>query len=359
MKKIALIIIVIVIRFNIGFSADTANLRLYYDKVHRAGVQTCKSNLEQANIIFDSAFALIPSPFFVDIVNALYCKIHSGSKDTAGIICYFKMIQKKGLCVHEEFKKVIQYAPYLELLDEKECKKVIDINMSKKVEHAIAEDQKMRLYSLKKFKETYHPSILPEIRKIDSINYYTVIDILQLAEKKDKPLEDLIGKSNEYKLFTILLHSVPWGRYNNALLERLVKKGILESRYTTYQIDGHCGGTYNGKSYSDYDSVTNCKKVKIYGNNIFIATDKPILIIPPPNMEALNKRRANMYLSDAIEEAKIRAYYHFNVNNGLPSSGFVIVSGGADFIDEMESRLGKNNCIRYDSKEDFDFDRKY
>src|SRR5690606_21221071 len=107
--------------------------------------------------------------------------------------------------------------------------------------------------------------------------------------------------------------------------------------------------------------VTNCKLKKIYGNNIIMVTNKPFLIIPPPNLTELNNRRADLYLSDAIEDAKIRAYYHFNKNNGFRSSGLVSLSvpSGTDFIDEVEKKMGKNPRIRYDSKEDFDFDRKY
>ncbi len=358
MNKFTLIIIVLIISVNTSFCSDTANLRLYYEKAHRASVQTCKGNFKQAHNIFDSALSLIPSPFFVDIANALYCKVHSGSKDTLGILRYFKMIQKKGLCVHEEFKDVQLYAPFLNLLEEKDCKQFSDKDMAKKVEFAISEDQRIRSYSIDKFGDPYHQTILPEVRRIDSINYYSIIEILNLAEKKNKPLEDLIGKSNEYSLFTILRHSVPWGRYNIRLLERLIKKGILESRYTTYQIDANCGTSYNGKSYSNYDAVTNCIKVKVYGNNIFIATANSILIIPPPKLIEMNRRRSNMYLSDAIEDAKIRAYYHLNVNNGFRSTGFMIASGSNDFINDVENNLGKKNCIRYDSKEDYDFDRK-
>src|SRR5690606_22991836 len=222
---------------------------------HYAAIHICKGEIEEAVLLYDSALLLIRNPFFVDINNAIYAQIKSQKPNIKKIQNYLIKIQKKGICVHEEYENTEEFQPYLSMIIEDDCSQIINEQAKNVINKAIDEDQKVRNIH----PNVYHSSVMPHIKTTDSINYFIADSIIRLAETSSISLQNYIGYRGTNNLLVLLLHSEPWGNYNKVLLDRLVKKGLLEARRLAALYDDYCGGHYdNGKIDSDFREKYNC-----------------------------------------------------------------------------------------------------
>lgn len=348
----------VLMKSNTLYAADSISLRKYYELTHSAAIQICKGKIGQAALLYDSALMLIPYPFFVDLNNAVYAQINLPKPNVKLIHNYLKSIQKMGICVHEEYEKIEKYQPYLSMIREDDCKQIINVQAENVINKALYEDQRVR----KLHPNVYHSSVMPLIKTTDSVNYLIADSILRLAEKANLPIENYIGNKCTHSLFVLLLHSEPWGNYNKDILDRLAEKGLLEARRVAALYDDYCNGHYdNGKIDSDWREKYDCIRYgSMYGSNILVQTQSKAFIFKSVNgnYDAYNKKRSKLYLMDVLEDAKIKVFSYYN--QGLPFKyPFIkILAVPEEGLEAFEASLSKYDYIKYDSKEDYDFDRK-
>ncbi|WP_214226678.1 hypothetical protein [Pedobacter sp. B4-66] len=354
--KIASALIYISILTSCTQASAKNSLQQYYDAVHHANVLICKGDFEGANKVFNAGLKLTKYPFYTDINNAIFAQVNSKSPDTSKIVSYLKMLQHKGICVHEEYEKRDKFRPFLGLVKEAECHKVVNTAARKSVQDAIELDQKPR----KDTRGTEHPAVQSEMRHVDSFNYGLVRKILIEAENKNIPIENLIGNDASTSLFTLIQHNASWGRLDRFQIERLIIKGVLEASSTASNLDYFYKIGYIKK---DKDV---CDQYGLYGNSILLLVYisgpyKPAFIskLSKECYASISKNRKKMYLPDVLEEAKVRAFAFYNFRFGFLYDTNMIAMSRED-ADAMEKELSsKTKIIKYAGKEDFDFNREY
>lgn len=341
------------------YASKSDSLGKYYELVHRAHIEICKDDLNKARILFDSAFLYMKVPFMPDINNALYVEVNMSNPDKNRIVHYLKVIQQKGLCVHEMYKKREMFIPYLSLVSETDCKKVIDMDTKEAIVEAMNDDQKIRHDSYEKYKDLYHPAVLPQMEEVDKKNFRLVDSVFRLAQKKNLKVEDLLGIESYNEAFVILLHNIRWGNSNNSLLYQMAKSGLIDARYIALQIDDFCAlrtsfvsdGSDCGGFYRMYGTFA-----------LKLTMDKAFIMIPPDDIYGkIMKKRKELYLQDLIEESKIKSFASLNAKSGIycPGGFDMDSSMGEEQNASFEKILKRYNpnIIKYNGKEDFDFDR--
>lgn len=358
MKHTALFISICLV-FTTAQAQQGYSIEKYHQSVHQAAVSVCLNDLKGAAELYDLAFSQVRSPFFADVNNALYVQVNSAKPDTARIIKYLNLLQHKGICVHKEYKAKEKFVPYLDLAIENNCRKVLDSVDKKLMSTVRTDDERLRNESIKKYGEAYHASLLPKIKRVDSINYGIVQKILLKAEKLDVPLEDLVGFYAYNTVFTILLHNVEWGRINKPLMERLAKKGIVDSRNVASDFDDYLDRRLINAQKVGLSNDA-CSGFGFYGTKILTLTMKGALIkIPTARCyTVLNSRRKQLYLQDAVQDAKIKTFAMYNYVNGFEFTGMIMLAADQETFNAIEKNLRKKyKIIKYASRDDFDFNR--
>lgn len=355
-EKITVLIAVIVLSHMATQGQNINTVDSYNKTVHEANIQLCLHHYDRAKKCFDSAF-LIAQPFFTDLNNALVVETLQDQPDTARIIHYLEQIQRKGICVHDKYRKRTTVIPFLRLIEEKDCNTIRDEQVKAIVDTAIARDQAIRNYALEKYKDVYPKAMLPEINRVDSINFFQIDSMLRTLAMGNILIEDVMGTETFYSCMTVLLHNVAWGRDDTGLLISLAQKGLAESAYIALNLDDYCGIT----RFSDQQPE--CPGFGYYGTcACTITLRNAYILIPEKNKyEAITRNRRKLFLPDVIEEAKIRAFIAFNLKQGFDYGGinwvWVPEKEEKEFEDELRSR--NKNIIKYENGKDFDFNREH
>lgn len=332
----------------------------YYSLVHLAYVSLCKEDLNAAALMFDSAFSTM-QPFFTDLNNALYVQINLPRPDKSKVKQYLLLLQQKGICVHEQYKDIGNYEPYLKLVNYTDCKQVIDSSLWRKVKEAMALDQVLRIFSSDSLGSAYDPRILPALDKADSVNYCLVDSILRLSLERNTPIEELIGYDAFSGLCIILLHNGPWGRYAKNIVDSITLIGLMDNRETSYLYDRNCTGHYRRKIYGSWAREQSCDiDCQLFGTLLFSQLNDKIYITGIDNIKRsiINNLRKLYNLPDVIEEAKIKAYIAFKLDDGLRYPGMTLISyEGAE--ETFEKNYQGYPYIRYLHRKDYNFKREF
>lgn len=342
-------------------ASDSENIANYYRLVQNAARSIAQGNFISAIRTYDSAFEINKYPFSDDIKNALYTNTSVSQPEESKILALLKILQQRGLCVHDVYGKNERYQKYLKRVDEKDCKKVIDVGRKKLIEWAIFEDQRPRDSSYNTYKDTYHPAMMPEIKKVDANNFIIVDSVFKYATRMRIPVESLIGTPEFNSCMIMLLHNAGRGRTNKFRLTEMAKQGLIDSRVVASQWDhyierGFTSPSQNKKQPSD--SV--CYRFGDYGNNILMLTYYGVLIKVPEKscLDKINTIRRTLFLGDVIEEAKLRTYAFYNFKAGFTYPALNILGVPKDMLNELEAAARKKyKLIKYENKADFDFNR--
>jgi|GEM_PF-6077815 len=342
-------------------ASNTENIARYYRLVQNAARYTAVNNFSSAIQAYDSAFAITKFPFSDDIKNALYANTSLPAPEEAKILGLLKMLQHRGLCVHDVYGKNEKYQEYLKKTDEHDCKQVIDPTRKKIIEWAISEDQRPRDSSYNTYKEVYHPAMMPEIRRVDANNFATVDSIFTYAKTVGIPVECLIGSPGFNSCMIILLHNAGRGRTNKFQLTQLAQKGLIDSRVVAAQWDQYIQRKFASPSLNKRQAAdTVCYKFGDYGNNILLLSFHGVLIKVPERdcLEKINANRRTLFLGDAVEEAKLRTYSFYHFKSGFAYPSLNILGVPKEVLEELEAQARKKyKVIKYENKEDFDFNR--
>lgn len=346
MKKFLVHFFLITVVSNYANANYSDSLNRYYQITHKAVVSICNGKYDQAIAYYDSAFYYVNTPFFIDINNAIFAQVSSDHADTSKVISFLKRIQMKGICIHDYYRNRERFKPYLELISEEECSQVIDTINKLAIDSAIVNDQRPRNYSLQKYGDVYHPSVMDEIKRVDSIDYLVIEQIFRSAEAQNISLESLIGMDAIYSTNVILLHYSAYRNYDKILLERLAQKGILDARYTAQMIDDNIWGDDLNRDFGTHLIVHN-------GTIAFV------LIPSTDKILELNKNRARLFLPDVIEEGKIRAFAAYNYRYGFNYGVNATIGLDDSQLEQYKIKLGENfKIIKYNGRTDFNFGRE-
>jgi len=341
-------------------AGDNNKVAAYYRYVHMAYTSLCKENLPGAAVMFDSAFAIM-RPFFTDLNNAIYTQVSLPVPDRNKVRQYLEQMQQKGICVHKQYKDIARYQACLKLADSACCKENGNTVLHKRIQEAFALDQVLRRFSMDSLGRDYDARILPALDKIDSGNYKLADSILRTALANNVPVEEFTGYEGFQNLWIILLHNGPWNRYDKGLLDSLVWKGAVDNREISFLFDSYCNGNYARKIRGNWVREQQCDADgQLFGTMLFNDLDDRIYIadIDTQKKNIIDKRRMLYYLPDAIEEAKIKAYVAFRLDEGLRYPGIVSISyeGAAG---TFEKNYSGYRYIRYLNKQDYDFNRDF
>lgn len=331
-------------------------LAKYFENVHQAAVAVCKGEMDLAKSSFNAAFACIPYAYSTDLNNAIYAEIESKNPDTSKVIAYLMQLQRKGVCVHEKYKRQAGILSYTKLVAESYCKKVKSDEDRLLLAQLIAEDQMVRDSLMKNGKSEAALKWRQKLYMTDSINYQKILPVLNKALSQKIPLENLIGMEAYFQVMVIILHYSEQ-KYEEQKIFNWVKEGILDPR----------------KALSDYDNCVergyiqpkkapqSCLSFEPFGTTANIQTFPVTIIrIPPADcLSKINKLRKMYYLQDLIEECKIKSYAEYNRVEGF---SYPITSLSVDevYLEKMEKKIReKYKIIKYNGPEDFDFNRLY
>lgn len=356
-KKIVIIITAIIVFSQTTIRGQNINRVDAYNKaVHEANINLCLNNYAQAKKCFDSACAIAP-PFFIDLNNALVIETLQDQPDTTRIIHYLEQIQRKGICVHDKYKKRTTVIPFLRLMEEKDCNTIRDEQVKAIVDTAIARDQAIRNYALEKHKDVYPKAMLPEINRVDSINFFQVDSVLRTLLTKNIPIENIMGVDAFSYCMTVLSHNVCWDRDDTDLLISLAQKGLAASAYIAWNLDSYCGAT------RFLSPQPHCPGFGYYGTSICTLTFRNAYILIPgkSDYETITHNRQKLFLPDVMEEAKIRACLAFRLKQGFDYGGitWILMPESQEKEFENELHIRNNHIIKYEKGKNFDFNREY
>lgn len=352
MKTIHLIALIVALP-NLLLAMDTVALRQYYHCIAIAEENIGKNNLKRAAAYYDSAWQKIELPYFVDLNNAIYIEAKLLQPDTIKIKNLLKQLQKKGICIHEYYKKRTLFLPYVKQIAETDCKQVTDSIGLQLVLKAIESDQKVRNDT----RGDQHPLVRQKMAMVDSIHFGMCQKLLRKYENTATPIENRIGWEATNQLSVLLQHATYWGYSNRKQLELLTLNGLLEARAFAAQQDYWC---MIGNHKSNINQDADCQSFGKFGTTaIHLSSNRALLLqLPAACISAINRTRSHFYLQDWEQEAKMRIYAHFHYKDGFAYPGIYIEAMPDSSADALEAELKqKYKLIKYSSKEDFDWDR--
>lgn len=347
---------------NIYSQEKVTPVEQYYNKIHLAEIALCKGKLNEGKELYQKSIANNTRAFYTDLNNAIFAEVNSTKPDLNLITSYLNAIQHKGVCVHKKYKDHPKYALYLKQVNHAECNKVKDVSLASSVEKMYATDQVLRNFSADSLGEDYALRLMPAIEKIDSVNFDAIHQLLSMCYKNNLPLEEQIGCDGLEKLFVILLHNGPWGRYDEELLRKMVLAGLIDNRLISFLFDNHCNGNYRQEIEDKEWKVNNrCNPdYKLFGTGLAQNINQKIYIVELKHDELLevNSNRKRLLLFDVYEEAKVKAFVYFNLDNGLYYPGL------SSFVSEgMDNRFEKNyqgyKYIKYSNLLNYNFNQSF
>jgi len=344
-----------------------SDLEQYYLVSQKATTEVCKGNFDKANELFKLAFKDYHTAFFTDLNNALYAAVRSKVIDSVYIKKLFTEIGTRGIAVKRRYGKKAAYTPFIPIMDliNSDSLPAMDAMAVNLVSDALISDQAIRNIS-NKFSQPVHytqsTTILPAVRRIDSVNYNEVCALLRAAVKKKENLESTIGYPAVEHLKLILMHSSPWGYYNKELLDSCVAFNVLYAPLVATLYDNYCVSGYLN-TQSAWPREQDAHKVfGLYGTPVSLLFPKScyLLKVDDDVLNTINSRRKQLYLNDAYENARIITYAFFFGTEGFEYPGISVVEDEG-FEQSFEQRLkdkGKK-YILYRSKTDFDYNRHW
>lgn len=285
-KKIAVIILLF-----IGFSCySQQNVRNYYDLINRAELHICEDNYNEASALYEKAFELLESPFYVDVHNAFVCACYL-KKPNIKLIELSKILYKKSngsfdfidtnICANkDEIIKVLKEIP---------------INLDLKLIHVLdslqSEDSKARCKCV-----AYKPECINDIRYIDSLNREK---LYSLYKEYGELTEDIAGYSLYSRLHVLGIHNQMWC-YDviSEFVEPMVHKGLFDAREYLKIIDRQqhypkCN--FESKNFAEYDFHVKDSVLFVMG-------------VDEENKKIINENRKAFYLDNIDDYTKKTLY---------------------------------------------------
>ncbi|MDR2834796.1 MAG: hypothetical protein LBV69_01155 [Bacteroidales bacterium] len=324
------------------------NVENYYKNVYVAQNLIMKGKFRKAAKTYQNAFTYLKNPFSIDLHHALICELKS-EKNLENIKKYIQL-----LILKDEKKEIfLEDSSYISLSNWNVIKKIIDslqnnidTTLCNEIKNIYITDQNLRRKHNNMF-ENLSDSDELEIFKIDSINYYSLMELL---DKNPIISEELIGISG-WENFQI----IPW--HNSFRLDiypilfKSVINGNLDAR-KFYDILGHSEyrikGEYSIGITTYRISSSYCSQIVNIDN--FEMPDY-FIVKKYADLKILDKFRKKIYIEpfENFQKKSIWLYMNRKIINNRNFCSFTIeLSENIDFFTILRTKkYGGENCNIY------------
>lgn len=175
----------------------------YYKYIHKAEKFIIRNRFDKAAKNYQKAFNFIENPFQRDLSNAIRCEVIAGGNKETVMKYIWQKVRKTGITERVLSDTSLQKLPYWEeiimMLDT--TKPVYDTAINQYMKFIQANDQDYRSRCKKKYNgNAYNEFTIDSIGKIDSINYYRLVD---LCAEYGHLTEELTG--NQWGVVNLIL----------------------------------------------------------------------------------------------------------------------------------------------------------